>query len=46
MAAFFFCKLIHNSTSEFLIFTSQAGEQRSEARNKGKTLLHKEKMEA
>ena len=33
-------KLIRNSTAEFLIFTGQAGEQRIEARNKGKTVLH------
>jgi len=33
-------KLIRNSTAEFLIFTGQAGEQRIEAHNKGKTVLH------
>lgn len=36
-------KLIHNSTTEFLIFTGQAGEQSIEARNKGKTVLHTRK---
>lgn len=33
-------KFIRNSTTEFLIFTGQAGEQSIEARNKGKTVLH------
>lgn len=33
-------KLIRNSMAEFLIFTPQAGEQRIEACNESKTVLH------
>ena len=36
-------KLIRNSTTEFLIFTGQAGERNIEARNKGKIVLHTRK---
>jgi len=36
-------KLIRTSTAEFLIFTSQTGEQNIEARNKSKTVLHPRK---